>query len=239
MAPLIAVIGPDGSGKSSVCAHITEWVGRYGPARRVHLGKQAGNVGRALARWPLIGAAVGRRIHRAVDGANERMKADKPLGLVPALVITLFLLRRRFRFARMLALRKRGFTIVADRFPQVSVRGAYDGPAFPDPPRGSRLVRRLARYEHDAFAEMTRVEPDLVLRLNVDLDTACARKPDHRRADLQKKITVTPLLSYGSATVVDIDAGQPLARVVRDAEAAVARMMAAKGRPVVGTVSAK
>jgi thymidylate kinase len=235
MAPLIAVIGPDGSGKSTVCEHLAEWVGQYGPARRVHLGKQAGNIGRALARWPLVGAAMGRRIDRGVDSANERMRTDKPLGLVPALVITGFLLRRRSRFARMLALRKRGTIIVADRFPQVSVRGAYDGPIFPESARGSRLVRRLARFEHDTFAEMTRCAPDLVLRLNVDLDTACARKPDHRRGALQRKIAVTPLLTYGPAPIVDIDTNQPLERVIRDAETAVAHMMVEKGRPVVQT----
>ncbi|MET0232793.1 MAG: hypothetical protein ABW186_17815 [Rhodanobacteraceae bacterium] len=202
-----------------------EWVTRYGPAERVHLGKQAGNIGRALARWPLIGPIMGRRIDRAVDGANERMKTDKPLGLLPALVITGFLLRRRRRFARMLALRERGIIVVADRFPQTSIRGAYDGPIFPDSARGSALVMRLARFEHDTFAAMTRYVPDLVLRLNVDIETAVARKPDHRRAALERKIAVTPKLTYRDAPIVDIDAGQPLADVIRDAEAAIARMM--------------
>jgi thymidylate kinase len=231
MAPLIAVIGPDGSGKSTVCAELVAWVERYGPAQRVHLGKQAGNIGRALARWPLIGPLMGRRIDKAVDGANERMRADKPLGLLPALVITGFLLRRRRRFARMLALRERGIIVVADRFPQTSIRGAYDGPIFPDPPRGSALVMRLGRLEHETFEAMTRCEPDLVLRLNVDIETAVARKPDHRRAALERKISVTPHLTYRGAPIVDIDAAQPLADVMRDAETAVARMMAEKSYP--------
>jgi thymidylate kinase len=231
MAPLIAVIGPDGSGKSTVGARLVEWVTRYGPAQSVHLGKQAGNIGRALARWPLIGPIMERRIDRAVDGANERMRADKPLGLLPALVITGFLLRRRRRFARMLALRERGIIVVADRFPQTSVRGAYDGPIFPDPARGSALVMRLARFEHDTFEAMTRCVPDLILRLNVDIDTAVARKPDHRRAALQRKILVTPQLTYRGAPIVDIDAAQPMADVMREAETAVARMMEKKGVP--------
>jgi len=230
MAPLIAIIGTDGSGKSTVCELIVAWINScYGPAGRVHLGKQSGNVGRALARLPLLGAMMDRQIRRKVDGVNERIKADMQPSLFPALVISAFTLRRRFRFKRMLALRKRGLIVVTDRFPQVEIPGAYDGPGFPDTQRGSRLVVRLARHERATFEWMASHRPDLVLRLNVDLDTACMRKPDHRRDALRRKIEVTPLLTYSGATIVDIDANQPLARVIEDAKAAVARVMAERG----------
>jgi len=229
MAPLIAIIGTDGSGKSTVCEHIVGWITRYGPAGQVHLGKQSGNIGRALGRLPVVGAAMDRRIRRKVDSVNDRIEADVQPGLLPALVISAFTLRRRFRFKRMLALRKRGLIVVTDRFPQIGIPGAYDGPIFPDSSRGSWLVLRLARFERATFAWMTAHRPDLVLRLNVDLDTACLRKPDHRRIDLRRKIAVTPLLTYGGAPIVEIDANQPLARVIEDAETAVARVMAARG----------
>lgn len=229
MAPLIAIIGADGSGKSTVCDHIVGWIGRYGPAGRAHLGKQSGNIGRALARLPLMGASMDRRIRREVDGVNDRIKADLQPRLFPALVMSLFTLRRRLRFKRMLALRKRGLIVITDRYPQVEIPGAYDGPGFPDNARGSWLVLRLARYEHATFAWMASYRPDLVLRLNVDLDTACMRKPDHSREALGRKIAVTPLLTYGGARIVDIDSNQPITRVIEQAEAAVARVMAAHG----------
>jgi thymidylate kinase len=229
MAPLIAVIGTDGSGKSTVCEHIAAWIGRYGPARRVHLGKQWGNAGRWLARLPIVGPALGRRIRSGVDVANDRIKAERQLGLLPALVVSAFTLRRWLRFKRMLALRERGFIVVADRFPQVVFPGAYDGPVFPSTPEGSALVRLLARHERATFERMAAERPDLVLRLNVDIDVACARKPDHRRADLLRKIAVTPLLTYAGAPIVDINANQSLDRVIADAEAAVADLMTRRG----------
>jgi thymidylate kinase len=229
MAPLIAVIGCDGSGKSTVCEHILGWIDRYGPAGAVHLGKQSGNVGRALGRLPLVGAAMDRMIRRKVDGVNDRIKADMQPRLFPALVITAFTLRRLRRFKRMLALRQRGLIVVTDRFPQVEIPGAYDGPGFPETSRGSWLVVRLARREHAVFEWMASHRPDVVLRLNVDLETACRRKPDHRRDALSRKIAVTPLLTYHGAPIVDIDTNQPLARVLEEAEAAVARVMAERG----------
>jgi thymidylate kinase len=229
MAPLIAIIGTDGSGKSTVAEHIVHWIGRYGPAGQVHLGKQAGNIGRALARLPLIGGAFERLIRRKSDGVNDRIKENKQPTLGPALVISAFTVRRIRRFKRMLALRKNGLIVVTDRFPQVKIPGAYDGPGFPETTQGSKIVVALAKHEHNAFEWMATHQPDLVLRLNVDLDVACARKPDHRREALARKIAVTPLLSYAGAPIVEIDANQPLDRVLADAEAAVAQVMAARG----------
>jgi thymidylate kinase len=229
MAPLIAIIGSDGSGKSTVADHILEWVGRYGPAGRAHLGKQSGNVGRAIGQLPLVGAAMDRLIRRKADDVNDRLKEDKQPTLLPALVISAFTLRRKRRFKRMLAMRKQGLIVITDRYPQVAVPGAYDGPGFPDSEGGSRLVLGLARREQAMFEWMASYQPDLVLRLNVDVDTAFARKPDHRREALARKIAVTPHLTYGGAPIVDIDANQPLERVFKDAEAAVARVMAERG----------
>jgi len=235
LAPLIAVIGTDGSGKSTVCDHLVQWITRYGPAGRVHLGKQQGNVGRAIARWPLVGPVLDRTIKRQADGVHHRIKANLQPKLLPALVIGAFTLRRRRRFKRMLALRRQGLIVVTDRYPQVEIPGAYDGPGFPETSRGSWLVVRLARYEHAVFDWMASYRPDLVLRLNVDLDTACARKPDHRREALARKIAVTPLLRYGGAPIVDIDANQPLETVLAQAQAAVARTMAERGYAPIGT----
>lgn len=229
VAPLIAVIGSDGSGKSTVCEHILAYISRYGPATIVHLGKQSGNVARALGRLPLVGGSIDRVIRRKAKGVNDRIEADRQPAVLPALVISAFTLRRRRRFKRMLALRRRGFIVVTDRFPQIKIVGAYDGPGFPVTPRGTRLVLWLARHEHAIFEWMASYRPNLVLRLNVDLDTACARKPDHCREALREKIAVTPLLTYNGAPIVDIDATQALADVLAEAEVAVAQVMAARG----------
>lgn len=72
-------------------------------------------------------------------------------------------------------------------------------------------------------------KPDLVIKLNVDLDVACARKPDHKRESLERKIAITPQLTFGGAQLVDIDANQPLEKVLIDAEKAITDFMTARG----------
>jgi thymidylate kinase len=76
---------------------------------------------------------------------------------------------------------------------------------------------------------MTSFKPDLVIRLNVDLDTACARKPDHRRELLRDKIAITPQLTFNGASIVEIDSSQALPKVIEQTKAAVAKTMAARG----------
>ncbi len=230
LAPLIAVVGCDGSGKSTVVQHLLEWAQAQGPAATVHLGRQAGNVGRALARLPLIGSWFDRLIHRKVGSVHRNLDKDQTPGVLPALVISAFTLRVQWRFRRMLGLRRRGFMVVADRYPQMAVPGAYGGPDLALGLRGNGFVRWLAEQEQAAFRRMTRYRPDLVLRLNVDLDTACRRKPDHRRELLRAKIAVTPRLSYDGAPIIDIDANRPLTEVLTLARQAVAGQLARHGR---------
>lgn len=228
LAPLIAIVGCDGSGKSTVSEEILTWARRYGPAEAAHLGKQAGNIARAIAQWPLIGRPLDKWIARKAD-KTRALHHEKTPGFMTALVIFAFSLRRLRRFKRMMALRRQGRIIIADRFPQLEVQGAYDGPGLSVAAPGSPFVRWLARRERAMYERMTAHRPDLVLRLNVDLDTACARKPDHRREVLRHKIEATPLLTFNGATMVDIDANRSLAEVLTDARAAVAHALKARG----------
>ncbi|CAI2440752.1 MULTISPECIES: thymidylate kinase [Serratia] len=224
--PLIAVIGSDGSGKSTVCEHLIEYVKHYGPAVQVHLGKQAGNVGRAAAKLPLLGRSVGK----AIESNTKKVKTKKSrIGLLPSAVIIAFVGRRLLRFRRMLAFRRQGYIVLTDRFPQAQIPGAYDGTVFPVDVEGSRFVRWLAARERAAFQWMAKQKPDLVLKLNVSLDVACARKPDHRKAALEKKIAVTPLLTFEGADIVDLDADRPIEEVLAAAEKAIAEFMVVQG----------
>lgn len=229
LAPLIAIIGCDGSGKSTINREILAWLRGHGPVAAAHLGKQSGNVGRAITRWPLVGAWVGRVIVRKTDSARKQLHVKKNPGLFTALVIIVFLLRRLRRFRRMLALRRQGLMVVTDRYPQLDFPGASDSTDLSATAAGSIIVRWLARREQAAYEWMTSYRPDLVIRLNVDLDTACARKPDHRRELLREKMAILPLLKFNGAEIVDVDATQPLADVLAAAKAAVAHALIRRG----------
>lgn len=63
--------------------------------------------------------------------------------------------------------------------------------------------------------------------LTLKLPARC--KPDHKRESLARKIAITPQLTFGGAQLVDIDANQPLEKVLIDAEKAITDFMTARG----------
>jgi thymidylate kinase len=215
LAPLIAIVGSDGSGKSTVGEALLAWMRQMQPTELHHLGKQTGNIGRAIARWPLVGGRLDRTIASKASGAH----APGGPSTVTSAIIYAFSMRRVRRFKRMLAARRRGIAILADRFPQTAVPGPMDGLGLTAATRG--LPRLLAARERAQYDWMEQFRPDLVIRLNVDLETALARKPDHRPSSLQAKVTDVPRLTFNGAKIIDLDATQPLERVIEQAKAAI------------------
>ena len=229
LPPLIAIVGCDGSGKSTVSEELLVWLKGYGPAATAHLGKQQGNTGRTIANLPLAGRFLGRFIERKASTVRKSRTVDKAPDTFPAIVMYAFTLKRMRRFRRMMALRQKGLIIIADRYPQLDLPGTSDSTDMSVTAQGDRFVRWLAQREQAAFEWMTSYRPDLVIRLNVDVDTAFARKPDHSREGLARKIKNIPQFTFNGAAIADIDATQPLEKVVAAAKAAVAQTLTEHG----------
>lgn len=210
-APLIALIGCDGSGKSTLAADLVETLALQGPAQSVYLGLGSGTIGARIRAVPLIGRALERPL--ASRATRTRSTGERIPGLATALVVYGFSLLRRRRFRYMLRLRDAGITVVTDRYPQIDGPGFYDGPGLSAARAGSRAVGWLAARERRMYAWMAGHRPTLVIRLNVDLATAVARKPDHDPVLLARKIAVTSQLRFQGATIVDLDARAPYAEV--------------------------
>lgn len=219
LAPLIAVVGCDGSGKSTMAAELIAWLGQFRPVGTVYLGLGSGNIGNRIKAWPLIGPPLEAYLSRKAGQA--RKKDAKIPGAPTALVIFVFSLIRYSRFRRTLALRRKGVTVITDRYPQKEVPGFYDGPGLAAARAEGPLVRWLAAREWALYEEMAGHVPNLVIRLNVDAATALARKPDHKPDSIAAKVAVTPLLSFNGAPMVDLDATMDYAEELALAKAAI------------------
>lgn len=207
LAPLIAIIGADGSGKSTLAADLAAEFAKEHPTEHVYLGLGSGVIGHRIARLPLIGKLVAARIEK--KAGRTRDPRDKIPGPVTALVVYWFSTRRKKRFDAMMALRRRGVMVITDRYPQTELAGFYDGPGLSMARAESGFVRWLAAREARLYAEMVAHRPTLILRLNIDADTALARKPEHGRELVEAKIAITPQLTFGGAPIAEIDATKP------------------------------
>ncbi|WP_072250447.1 dTMP kinase [Escherichia coli] len=224
---VIAIVGCDGSGKSTLTASLVNELASRMPTEHIYLGQSSGRIGEWISQLPVIGAPFGRYLRSKAAHVHE--KPSTPPGNITALVIYLLSCWRAYKFRKMLCKNQQGYLLITDRYPQDQIPGAYDGTVFPPNVEGGRFVSWLASQERKAFHWMASHKPDLVIKLNVDLEVACARKPDHKRESLARKIAITPQLTFGGAQLVDIDANQPLEKVLVDAEKAITDFMTARG----------
>lgn len=207
MAELIAFVGCDGTGKSTLSRDVLRSLSNERNAAICYLGLGSGELGNRIKRLPFIGPALEQRLSRKAK--QTRSKGDKIPGLLTALVVYGFSLLRLRRFRKMLALRTAGVTVLTDRYPQIEVAGFYDGPGLSAARAEGWAVAALARKEREMYEWMASYRPDIVIRLNIDPQTAHARKPDHDYDLLARKVDITGKLQFGGALIVDIDARQP------------------------------
>lgn len=220
LPPLIAIVGCDGSGKTTMTEVLQAWLTEFMPTVICHLGKQSGNMGRTLARLPLLGSKMEKSIYTKV----QKAQTDKGPGTATAIGIYAFVMRRSLRFRRMIRLRQSGNMIIADRFPQIEIPGPMDGLGLANA-RSSGVTGWLARRERRKFEAMAAYLPDLIIRLNVTLEVAYARKPDHRSKSLARKISDLSRLTFQGAPIVELDAGEPLEMVQAKAKEVIAQML--------------
>jgi len=220
LAGVIAVVGCDGTGKSTLTADLLTRLRNKGPTERYYLGLVSGEMGDKIKRLPVFGIRFERYLAKKAQRAQD-MKQKLP-GTGTALIMHLLSLWRVAQLRRVMRLSRRGMLIIADRYPQAEIPGFhYDGPGITASSTDNCFLRKLAAREQKLYEWMAEQKPALIIRLNIDADTAHARKPDHSLTELRDKISVMPRLQFNGARVVDIDASAPYSEVLAAALQAV------------------
>ncbi len=234
---LIAFVGADGSGKSTLTREITAWLSREAAVLPIYGGSGQGPVSVPRRALQLAASLVRRgtrgRASRTPaapssggEGAHVGLRAREPTGLraVGRLLWVLALARERRRQAlRARRARSLGLIVIADRLPQSQFVGLNDGPRLSTwLGHRSRLFRGAAERELATFGAVELCPPDLVVKLHVSPDVALQRKPETPVDQVHRKVDVVRQLQYPPTTrVVDVDANQPLEQVLLQVKQAV------------------
>jgi len=208
MAPLVAIIGPDGAGKTTTAHYLCSVLPN---SQYAYLGLGSGALGQKIRQFPWVGPILERCL--SAKAARARTPGERIPGPFTAGVIYLFGRLRKRRFLQMLKVRESGRLVICDRYPQAQITGLNDGPGLAAASAGGWLTAWLARCERDLYSEMALIPPTLVIRLNVDARTAWSRKPDHDLALIERKVAATAALTFPGARVVEVDARLPQAEV--------------------------
>lgn len=217
---VFAVVGCDGTGKTMLTHDLASSLRVSGPVERRYMGLVSGEMGDKIKELPFIGVRLENNLHRK---ANRALDMEKKLpGTGTALIMYLFSLWRAVLLLRVKRLSRRGIKVITDRYPQDEIPGFhYDGPGLTVGRTSSWLVRKLAEREQKMYEWMAGQRPTLVIRLNIDEDTAHSRKLDHDLAELRDKISVMPRLRFNGATVCEINSAVPYPQVLAAALQAI------------------
>lgn len=201
---VIAIVGCDGSGKSTLATQLVNNLASKIPTELFYLGQSSGRIGEWIGRLPIIGIPFSRYLRAKADCVHERPTA--PPGNATALVIYLLSCWRAHKFRKMLAKSQQGCLLITDRYPQVEVPGFhFDGPQLAKTVGGSWWVQILRQRELKLYQWMASYLPLLLIRLDIDEQTAFSRKPDHKFSVLHEKIAVTPHLTFSGAKILELD----------------------------------
>jgi thymidylate kinase len=221
---LIAVVGCDGTGKSTLTHDLQRIVGAHVPTVRRYLGLISGESGAKIKDLPLIGPRLEKRL--AAKAAHAQDMKNKAPGFWGALVMVGLSIWREAHLRKVCRLAESGTVVITDRYPQAEISGfRYDGPGLGLERSKGWLVRKLAEREQRLYKRMARYRPILVIKLDIDLATAYARKPDHSRSELSDKIAVMARLQYNGAPLFDLDTRAPYPDVLQKALRAVATVV--------------
>jgi hypothetical protein len=149
---------------------------------------------------------------------SSQSKNKSAPGVATTLVIFMLSQWRAHKFRRMLKRSRQGVIVVTDRYPQAEVPGFhFDGPGLGAVTLDSWMARTLAKREQRLYEQMASHIPALVIRLNIDADTAQLRKPDHRSSVLRDKVAIIPGLHFNGAKILDLDGCAPYDEVLEKA----------------------
>lgn len=226
---VVALIGADGSGKSTMSSNVVDWLSWKLDVHPVYFGSGDGPA--SLVRMPLIFVWWVVEVVRSIRGVESENTSgmeggDGPGSLPKRIWMSFWALTLAYEKRRKLRgtwrARDRGMAVVTDRFPQNQIMGFNDGPLL-DKWRysDSRIKRWLSRWERIPYQWAEAHPPDLVIRLQVDSDTALERKPEMTLESVEQRVAAIESLEFADSQVVEVDATAAMDEVEREIKRAV------------------
>jgi thymidylate kinase len=219
---VIAFIGLDASGKSTLAGETRSWLGKVFRVDRQHLGKPSSawltwlpNLGRRLVAWAAPHLRMSARQGTSTGGAGSA-------GLLYRLRMVMLAWDRRALATRLYRKAANGSIVLCDRYPSAEV-GAIDGASLEPPSTGVRggLRGYLARLENRLYRQIP--PPDIVIRVVAPAAVAVERNRHRHEPGKEKSDSYIThnhrhvrLPSFKSAHTVEVNTNRSRAETIQE-----------------------
>jgi thymidylate kinase len=217
---VVAVVGGDGSGKTSAVDDLELFLQRHFVTRRFHMGKPERSLSTSVFLKVFRRLTPGR-MAAAGQPVWETERLERFPGYV-YLVRHLLTARDRYR-AHVVARRQaaRGAVVVCDRYPLAGL-STMDGPRIGRVPGvASRpLAAKLSRWEDSYYQRIT--PPDVLIVMKADPAVAVERRPDQDHEFVRRRAEEIYQRDWvGTPGAQVVDANRPQAEVLEQVRALV------------------
>lgn len=213
---LVALLGVDGSGKSTVLHAIRDWLRDEVDVLPMYFGTGDGRPSLLLLPFKIMVPLALRLMRSKPRGSSHGKVSDRPPGAMYTLLMTLWAtvlaIEKRIKLTAARRATARGMVVIADRFPQDESIRYNDGPLLP---RLRGVPKWLRQFEARSYALARSLPPDLLIKLEAPPDVLAVREPSMDINVIGERVSDLRQLCFPGASVVPIDATQPLAEVVR------------------------
>ncbi|MGF1539585.1 MAG: hypothetical protein ACFCU5_03905 [Pleurocapsa sp.] len=225
---IIAILGADGAGKSTVSAEIVKGLSSKIDVFPLYLGSGDGSA--SMLRQPLIWIRKAVKILRsrytpeklATNKTKPKKwyKRSKIYQLNHILWAIALVYEKRNKLKQANLAKNRGMIVVCDRYPQSQIPEFNEGHLLSTEKVSSfKLLQTLQQWELRAYQEMeATMPPDLVIKLNVSPEVALSRKSSLTEVIENKVAAVRAIKFPHQTTVTNLDADLPLDEVILQAK---------------------
>ncbi len=218
----IAVIGADGSGKSTVIANLQDTFEQKLDVYKIYFGRGNGKMswGRTMLYQTKKLLLPHRKNTPATAGKQPQGNTQQRgllAGLYRCIEALLVAYEKHRNLKYMHKAKEKGMLVICDRYPQNQIMGYNDGPLLHYwATSHNPIFKAVAKLEAKVYAFAGNHPPDIVFKLVADAKVVEARKPGETPLPLlTAKIAGVKQLTFAKpCKVVTVDAAQPLQQVL-------------------------
>jgi ribose 1,5-bisphosphokinase PhnN len=228
---VIAFVGPEATGKSTLLAEIRNWLGEHFAVDQIHAGKPRSTFLTTLPNLLVPALRYMLPAHRSsqiessyiISGQSHTSQEVYPF--LFALRSVLLAYDRRALLTRAFARASNGSILLSDRYPSLSY-GAPDSPQLQQVAisRNRYPIRHLlARIEKRLYQEIP--PPDLVVSLKAPVEVALLRNKSRGKEEpedyVRRRHAQSSNMDFGNAPVCEIITNQALDKTVLEIKNAI------------------